>query len=722
MHTAMARIRAAAHLAAVRRPAALHLAFAVAFAVALVGAAAQPIGIAVPFNFNKVNGSYEDGLRNLRRLNSEYGIKHVFITGGPGVDFARVNGWQPGLERYVEFAQKLRRIKKDLSDTDLDVWWWNSPTIAYAKGGPFQHMVGGDGREAIHTCCPLDGAFVADVAKRIRCVAEIARPGVILFEDDCHFGRQREVDKFTCYCPLHLAAVSAKIGRRLSHAELVAACENPSEANRPIRAAFAQSMREAFDRLGRGIREAVDEVSPETRMGVSGRHEYARDGNSIFAFTLAVAGKRHRPLLRVAASAYSSDASYHRLIQCFRSSAWAFANMPPEIERMQEIDTYPHNRFFLPDSHVDALLFFGVAFGAESALYYGTPYLDDPLEAHGYMALLRRRLPCLEAYRSQIAGMRLAGVVPLHMNDPDDLRRYHPGGPSSGWGVRMLMRFGIPQTARQEDACASFLIGEEAKGLSDSDARALLEKGGVMMDGAAAAELCARGFADLIGADIRPVRSLTASWEGIRRGVGCDRLPGRNVYSLTIAPATSAERSTYSEIANLRNGAEPLVDFFDVSGKAVAVSAFRFTNAAGGRVAAMAAGLDNNISACLYSPRKKELFRTVFNWLSKDRLPAAVADEPNVSLLVHEGGGQAVLNVAVLRPDVIDGLDVFLSDGLKGPFEELGPDGQWKPVALGVSGIADAVRLPGEFRPCIARIFRCRKMVCPAAEKSVCGF
>lgn len=679
---------------------------ALVFAASTAVAAGDPLGIVVPI-YMKGFRTYDDGIRVLHRLNSEYGVKQVLITGGPEKSIARTVGWEPGLERYVEFAKMFARIKRDLSGTDLQIGWWNAPTLAYAKNGPFQHMVGDEGGTAIHTGCPLDSRFVADLAMRLRCVAAIGRPNLLLLEDDCHFGGHHGARRFTCYCPLHLAAVGAKIGRAISRDELVKACKNPTEANFRERKAFAETMRETMEGLGKAIRSAIDEVSPDTRIGITGRHEYARDGNSIFTFAKAVAGDRHRPLLRFAASAYDSNASYHSLIACFRSAAWACANMPPEIERMQELDQYPHSHFFLPDSFADAMLFLGAAFGTESVLYYSSTNLGNPLVGDGYFKVLAGRRPLLEAYRAEIAGKRLCGVEPLHVNDQDDIHRYLLGGPASGWGVRLLMRYGIPQTARSDSAAATLVIGDEARLLPDAKAKTLLERGGVMLDGEAAAVLCERGYAALIGADVKMVESIPSRYEIVQDAIGEAGFAGEKISNYGIAPATAAQVATVAEISSLRPGCENVAEFVSSIGETLSPSAIRFRNASGGKVAVLAHGLFNNNSASVFSEKKRELVRLLFNWLSDGAIPAMIDGAPNVSLLVHQGDGKAVLMVTVLRPDVLDGIDIQLSRNLKGSFEELGADGKWISAATVAGRRNGSIRLVGEFRPGISRIFRC---------------
>lgn len=659
-------------------------------AVVLLPTMAKDIDPVVPFDLPAAG--LEQGVRDLRRLNKEFGIRKILVTGCPGLS-VRLGGWEQSDKRYEEFGELLAKAKELLSDTDLEIGWWNSPTVTYAKGGPYQMMVGGDGRKAEHAACSLDPSFRENLARHVSIVAAKARPWAILFEDDMHFGWQRTVKKYTCYCPLHLAAVGRIVGRTVTREELVDACDRPSSGNLKLRAAFAETMRESMRLVGGLIRQAVDKVSPETIMGPCGTYDIGRDGDSLLDFARSIAG-RHRPFVRVASSPYSYNQSPMMLVQQMSDCIWNYENLPDDFIRWQELDTYPHNRFFMPDATVDAMLFMHAAFGANETLFYGTQYLDAPLEQDGYFGVLRRSRKKLAALRAEVRGKPLCGVQILHRHSRDDLRRYDRT-PGLEWGTALLARYGMPFTTREMSA--KLLVGAEADRFTDQEARELLSRGGVLLDGDAAARFSARGMDDLIGAHVVPARDLPAAFERLLPAAGTQRLDGRKIYNYAFA-AAGTEASVGFCISGMKNGAETLLEFVGIDGRGFAPAAIRYENEAGGRVGILASGLVGNESSSIYSMRKKEMIRVLFAWLGRGDLPVVVADEPNVLITCNRsvGGGDHVLTIVNLRMDVLQRLELILGREIQGrPIEELGENGHWHPSSF-----------DGPYYPGIARVFR----------------
>ena len=96
----------------------------------------------VPYTVREM--TFNDDVRNLRRLHGEYGIRHVMLYGCPGISI-RLVPWETSDERYERFANLMSRMQDALSDIDLKLGWYCSPTITIGQGGPFQMMIGGDG-------------------------------------------------------------------------------------------------------------------------------------------------------------------------------------------------------------------------------------------------------------------------------------------------------------------------------------------------------------------------------------------------------------------------------------------------------------------------------------------------------------------------------------------------------------------------------------------------
>ena len=660
---------------------------------------AEPLDISVPFNFNE-GASFEKGVADLRRLREEFGVRRVFVTGCPGLG-TRITGWTDDLGPYERFGERLGRVREAVADTGLEVGWWDSPTVSFAKGGPFQFMVGRGGAEALHTPCPLDDAFVDAVCQRIGLVASLARPTAILFEDDLHFNGQRDKtnDGWTgpcCYCPLHLAEFAQRCGHAYTREELVTAMEGDTAAARELRRLFAEMLSDSMFAFGRRIRAAVDAVSPETEMGMSGSGDIFRNNGTAIRYARIIAG-RGRPFIRIPASVYDSDASLVSMLGGVAGALWNFTQCPRDIRRVHEMDTYPHNRFYMPDAQVSALMAYATALGAEETLFYGAQYLDDPLEGDGYFGVLRREGAKLAALRDAVRDMRLTGVRLV--------------GRETGL-LPLAARYGWPATPDGDGP--ALLAGDAAAALGDEELRDFLSRGGVVLDGRAAANVTARGLGALIGAEVRSATPPPAFREQILPAAGDLRLPGRRVYNMSFAAPTPAEKCEFASVTNPMPGVESLVEYRDPAGHPAGTAVYRYAAPSGARIGVVATTLPWNRSASLFSTRKREVLSDLLEWTARRELIVRVADEANVMLLANADaeGTTLVLTIVNLRPDILDGLVLLVaSDWLSASVEELDASGHWIPVALQPPAAPRLLRLEGDFAPGISRIFRFNKRV-----------
>lgn len=666
--------------------------------VCLAVRAEPTLDVSVPFNFGRC-ADFESGVRDLRRLRTEFGVRRVFLTGCPGTE-TRLIGWEPGLDRFEKFGDTLAKIRAAVADTGLEVGWWCAPTLACAKNGPFQFMVGDSGRVALHSPCPLDEKFVTALCARIKTVCRRGRPTSILFEDDLHFNGQRDQtnDGWTgpcCYCPLHLKKVGASCGQTYTREGLLAALKAKTPEGERARRAFAEAKTESMIAFGQAIRRAVDEVSPEITMGMSGNSDLSHGRCDATEYARAIAGK-HRPFVRIPCSIYDSSGSFEEMLNWTARGFRNFLKCPRDIERMHEMDTYPHNRFFMPDAIVSALLAKVVSWGGESVLYYGTQYLDDPLEDDGYFRCLKRENRKLAALRDELRGMSPCGVF-VPEADPK----------INFFGAR----YGLPMSL--ERGTTTLLAGHAASSMDAAALKVILSRGGVVLDGRCAAIATMKGLAPLMGVEVKASAEFPVASERVEDIAVSPRIAGRRIPNFNYAAPTAAEKSPCKTMAALAGAkAETLVSFVDAFGKTYAPSVMRVTTADGRRFGFISTTLTENRSAALYSIRKREVIADLLEWTSGGEIPVRVADERNVEVIANENtdGRTLVVTAIVLRADVIDRLDLqFAEKWLKAPVEELGQDGVWRPFAAALTAWPRIRRFGGEFRPGIARVFRLRQ-------------
>ena len=663
---------------------------------------AEPI---VPFDFDAA-GDFETGVRELKKLNREYGIKRVFICSFPGMK-VKLSGF-PKFADYTAFGEKLKAIREAVEPLGMKVGWWCAPSIQCGVGAPYQHIVAADGRVSTAGLCPLDPAWRDEFARRVAEVVRIGRPAAVIFEDDFELSNHPCEKGWTgmgCYCPLHLADFARRSGRTMTREELAEMETKPECATLDLRRKLAASRIESLVGCARRVREEVDKVAPDTPIGNCSTGVDRWDGGITEAMSRALAGSRCRPFVRLPGSIYNCFSSPGACAGSTGLSKKLFETLPKDVYTMHEADTFPHTSYYMPASYLQAMVFGTAAMGAMDELFYGTQYLDDPLEGGGYFKSFLRYRDQLKAYRLAIAGAPLDGVQTFHSDDSENLRR-----DIRGHGHRYhLPQFGIPTTYLERPV--KFVFGKVLADVPDEEIRALLEKGGVILDANTAVEVGRRGLGELIGADVSLERLVKASGERILPAAGVTRIAGRNMYNYGYLFGPGAhEYSENATVSNLRPGAVPLVDYTGPDGQSLSPSVYRYRNAAGGEIGVVAVNMIENYASSWRNSRKREVLRLLVERMNGGPISAQVADEPNAWLLVNRTEKGLVLNLSILRAETAEAVAVFLSpEWNPAQGEELCADGVWRRMKPPVRRTDGAYVLPGRFEAVIPRIMRFAK-------------
>ncbi len=616
---------------------------------------------------------------DIRRIRKEYGMNR-FLLCGPDAAKAHVAGLT--VRDYEIFAEELLNLKKEFAGTDIEIGWWCAPTLNNGTNLPFQHIVNVDGTVSPRGLCPLDPAWRREFVRRILIVAGKARPNIIQMEDDYELSNHPGV-KFGCFCPLHLAEFARRTGKNFSREALVEIYRENRPETLQLRKNFAEMSRDSLCLLASEIRAGLDKTVPETRISVCEPGTTDKDGFLSEAEPRAFAGKNTRPLIRVYGSPYSSQNISRDIPGYLAHAMYTLEHLPPDIETMHESDTYPHTRFFMSADYLQALIYGAVACGAQGTLFYGTQYLDDPLEDDAYFRTYKKHASKLNAFADAVHGSSLTGVRCIHTPELVSAK------PLSGWvfplvdAASILSQFGIPYSTR--NGTPAFLMGGTAEVLSGAEIRSLLSSP-VVMDSEAAQILTARGYSELLGCEAVPMRECRFTNEKLSDLPEFRHIRGRLIYNFAAMP--SGLESRYSPYAELKlSGAEELSCYTDSCGNHMHPAAVRYRNELGGRIVIFASGFMNNKTSNLYSWRKKEMFRILLEWLADKPLPAVVTSRPGVWLLVNESPERTVFSFMDMNGDDDRPLSVRFSPVYAGKkFKELGMDGIWHPCKISFHG------------------------------------
>lgn len=593
--------------------------------------------------------------------------------GNPAVDKAAIYA-----RRYREFAPLVKAqcgIRQGvlLQATMGHGWTPNEVT-------PWQKVVKEDG-DSMYKFCPLDTRFLDHMSAQAKTLADLA-PDFFMVDDDTRL----ITGVRGCYCPLHLAEFAKRTGRKWTREELRAALRDDAK------------LAEAWDRLLSdsiaGLMERIRAAFPSPIPGVFcccalDAHHAAR-----MARILAAPGQS--PVVRINGAPYCQDRLYDGLS---RSSMLAreMADVGPGVTILSESDTCPQNRYATSATrlldYMETMTFDGCD-GAKIWLTRG----GNPHElesGRAYRKLMAERKGLLKG----IAGLELerSGVtVPL----PE--RR--PLGVEIGardWGTAYFGRSGFPyRTGHVRPGDVTALLAGDLKSFTDAELTNLLS-GAVLLDGAAARGLTARGFGALIGVTAKEWEGLTISAEDF--GDECLQGTVNGAADLTRHDPAAIESSRF---LHANSGLVEAKEF-------LAPGSLRFVNGLGGRIAVLAPDVPRHwdLSHFVYftETRKRQMAKTL-RWLGGGRIPGGayyVGDAPVWCKAGTAKTGELVLYFDNLDLDAVEPLGVRFEVAPK-TIERLCDDGVWRPVRFtaGGDGVCEiSVRLE-TMRPVILRANR----------------
>lgn len=228
------------------------------------------------------------------------------------------------------------------------VWFW--PGIYPTGELKLTRQVLADG-SVLAKCCPLDEDYLSALETYTASLAETGADALMI-DDGFRYGFENR--NFGCFCPLHLRAVSERVGHEVSAADLRRATLSGGE--NPIRSAFLKVNAESLVGFARRMRAAVDRVNPSVRIAVcSAPSSWETDGTDPETVSRAFAGNT-KPFLRTSGAPYWAD---HRSFGCrmediieferFQTAAFA----KPDMEVMWEGDAYPRPRWNCAASYME---------------------------------------------------------------------------------------------------------------------------------------------------------------------------------------------------------------------------------------------------------------------------------------------------------------------------------------------------------------------------------
>ena len=595
----------------------------------------------------------------------------------------------PAADKAAAYAKRFTEVRplvRQGSDVKLGILMQATMGHGGEPGSrtPWQLAVHADGK-VTYRFCPMDTRFLDYIAKASRTFSDL-KPDFFMVDDDTRliWGVPG------CFCPLHLAEFAKRTGRTWTREEIVAKLK---AGDRDVTDRWLALKRESLAKFFRTIRDNWDPSIPGILCTV-GDAEHVKNARG-FAQILAAPGQV--PALR------GSGAPYHgnelgAIAEVRERYAIQREVVGKDIVYLQESDTCPHTRWATSATrlvnHMVMLALEGVK-GAKIWITRSVP--SENRSRAAYRRAFREQRGLME-WAAKVDFRQQGFVIPVVASTV----QYGWLGANGDWGYRYFSRTGIPYRygwPKADEVVA--LSAASVKGLTDAQLREILA-GRVLLDGTAAIQLAARGFAAEIGMEAKPWTGKTIQREAFVDG----RVSSRSLI------AGSADLSALRPGAEIRSrlyNRPRLGADFDY----VAPGSVLFTNARGGRVFTFAQALTDFRPAYYASAMYSETFRDQVvkagRLLLGGRTPGGVSylgDEPTMLEVGTTEKGESVFVLDNLELDADDAPELAF-DRVPAAIERLQGDGSWKSVdftcdAQGVCTLKTTVRTQEP------AVFRCR--------------
>ena len=351
------------------------------------------------------------------------------------------------------------------------------------------------GKEHPERICPTDSEFVKFSQEYIR---NFARCGVdiIMFDDDYTFNFLDDGGP-GCLCDGHVALINGTTGESHNREELTELIMNGGKNK--YRDAYLKANGDSLRAFAKAIREAVDEIDPNIRIGkCSCMASWDIDGTTSSEIARILAGK-NKPFYRFIGAPYwavrtSFGVSLQDAVELERmESSW---DRYDDIEVFAEGDVYPRPRYNCPASYLEG---FDTALRAsgctDGILKYGMDYNSEPYYEQGYAKFHEKNRSIYKGIDEMFKGKKHTGIrvyesmkkiadmeMDTAVNAGADIEyMFQPKA------ARTLAHNSIPSTHEGEGVCG-IVFDENARALPLS---AL--KNGLILDIAAAEILMKRG-------------------------------------------------------------------------------------------------------------------------------------------------------------------------------------------------------------------------------------
>ena len=410
-----------------------------------------------------------------------------------------INKAQLLCERFDVIAEKLRARGKNAG---ILVQATIGHGYKLTKRAPFQHQISMLNGSLTFRICPYDEGFRTYIRDAFKTIAG-RKPSSIMVDDDF---RLFATSHRGCACPLHMKAVSERIGRDITREELLAILDTDTDEARELMSVFYETQIDSLLGAARAMRDGIDSVDP----GLQGTFCICGDtaeGASEIARILA--GEGNPLIIRVNNGNYTPEGAKNFSLPMHRC-ATQIAVMGDAVDVfLAETDTCPQNRHSTSASNLHAHFTGSILEGATGCKHWITELNNfEPKSGQAYRKKLAKYSGFYNDLARTIDGIEWHGCrIPLvdsHFIPSVPISKFAYPSSINAWAGCVLERLGLPVFFSAKQQGITCLDGSKDQFFSD-DAIEKMLSGTVFIAIDTAKNLISRGFGHQLGVSIEPI-------------------------------------------------------------------------------------------------------------------------------------------------------------------------------------------------------------------------
>lgn len=502
--------------------------------------------------------------------------------------------------------------------------------------GDYTNVTDINGKISNGSFCPNNKKFQREYIQEVYKFMTLAEPDYIWLDDDIRLAGHRPI-YLTCFCDNCLLIFESEVGKKYTRESLSKAFNEGTTGEKLlIRNAWLRHNRNTIARLFMLIEQTVHEIRPDLPLGFMTGDRFF-EGYDFDNWAKILSGPGNSPVMWRPGGGYYLDNTNSELTVKSHAIGRQVAALQPEIVSIQsEIENFPYQRLKKAAKIVSLEASSHIAAGCTGAAFNVLSFYDEPLDEYEpLLNRLKQTRPFFDLMAKNLGRTPLTGV-----NTFWNKNSFVTGNLTNGdWlsaGTPVLSHeiydIGLPASYSNEKACVTILGKDNILSLSKEEIKNILS-GGVYMEAAVLQQLNDMGFRELTGFDVissedkdRIEKFTNNELNG--KFVGWER---DNRQSFWNTPAYGLKKTN--------NNAQVLTKLIDYSGKEVSACAMGiFENKLGGRVCIGGYypwSFMENLS-------KSFQMKSVFKWLSKDKLPGYIQSFHKINLWIREANDDGV--------------------------------------------------------------------------------